>query len=1822
MFKRIISVILSLALIFTTPSVQAYSNTVRPLSDTDGYPSSDWEDLSGLFGGEAIEIDRDTTITEDSNYDGVVNISDGKKLIFESGYTAINEGAVINGDIEIRGNASVNIYGTVNGCVTLASSSSPGYRTGWDGVYERQSNLILGSVGVCDSIVISSTEGFAGIGGMVGSLTVTENAVCDFSVWKTATVDTISYAGNDDLWVFGRAGEIHVKSGHLYLEDTNVSRVYVEDGGNFQLYGSSRVSELYVYGGYAYIHNEGRIDNLFSIYAPIYNYGEIGTAYVFDSHPFVSCDNQEHSYSSPYIIENLIIENSSSTLSREAESSISDGLKYGAVTFSGGDISLANTVVESVYAHGSADGVALENVMINSAFLDLDVMQDLDGLNIVTPDKVFILNAQVSKSFFDNYYGFLTTVYGNKFGDVDVKEVIDRFITVKDIENKGVSAPGSLSLSAGDYVSVSVESGYVPAMVLVRTPDGSMKFATMGSGSFAADESGNYSVEVYGGYYGCSVTTEKSQALTTRINAYTGEYYWDDNGAYISKSKASLSPFAFSLFDVTDNRAINYFTIDRNGLLTLPSEYSGHVISLTAVHDSINWGNYWGYAPCEVSFAAGSGQVEFTALPYGEFSGYVNGTENYSVYIYDSNGKYFGKAAVQDSHFFTTERLPKDNYQLVVIDDPAGFYCFRRLSDFIRNGLISGRDFVQLEFAGEYGVHQDYMLDGLPQAPMIQSAYVDYENTMFKSHAQSAVQGSMVEFTLLYAFTGDEPINDAYAEISLPDGCEALGDIGSEDGVLTLPLDPAENAVSFTVVSDVENAEVMLNASLRFRAGDSEEYAYIGASGCSVVNLSMYAPTATGKTTVTLSGFATPGQTVTIYDGDYAVTETVSSENGFWACDAPLSSAYGKYHDVTAVLYDGTAKEMRSDTKTVYSSTIVPVVKEFGFSYYVHGHSASVTLSEDEWCKTQWSYEYWPGSIFTFAVQLTNSDNIEKMWISSNSDGRYYTIDGYYDPQSDRWIASGQFCEDENYMPGAFSVCWELKEDEVTSLINRTEELEKEYKEIVFLDIVTEEDIANTELPEEMTCEFLNPVNTEDGFESGIAVDMFGDGLAILEGDINMTLTTGEKTLNDYIKEGYTYYPENGVLLRSTYVENEDIYVFDLIQSNDDMSDPQIPLGLPGTNEPQLRSAEKPLGDAGDRIIFGMFSAQMSFAGDALEALSESMAQNYLENGVLDQKKIDRLFKGKEVAKNFFEKLFLIKDCYDIFAEVKDTYDRINQLKQDVEEVRRRMSSMSCQCDHKTVSCRCRECGPKIEAAKTQIEDALDTLDDLAGKARANSLKLAGARVASMLTSFAVSVGTAALTAAVFGSVTVATGGVGAVLGVALCKTMLDFTVDLVQDTLFDTLLFQPLIKETDELLFEYARKSQDLFRLVGGATTCACACETTTTTTTSTSGSSGSGSSSGSGEGGGEGEGGGQSGSEGNDSPGAKPDPSGYVFEAVDSNRVSGLTATVYYQDSDRSEVLWDAESHDQVNPQITDEEGRYGWMVPFGFWKVKITGEGYETAETQWLQVPPPRVDVNIPVTSLAPAKVLRVNICEDFAEVEFDKYMDVASMDGVIVIDGKAYDAVPVNDEPSALGDGRVFATVFRAVFDTKAVNSQSYSVKIGSAQCYANVAGEEYSGTAVCAPVATALSASVAGGYAASGSETTVRVKLEAVGGFDGIEAPQVTFDNPEMAEVVSVGSVDASGNVDITVRTRMAGVVNMDVSVPGSAVRERISLPVVREQDAQLRKAISSEPAAKSGGVSAIVVIIIVLAAVLFICIAANVTIVIVSSRKKKSAEQA
>ncbi len=112
--------------------------------------------------------------------------------------------------------------------------------------------------------------------------------------------------------------------------------------------------------------------------------------------------------------------------------------------------------------------------------------------------------------------------------------------------------------------------------------------------------------------------------------------------------------------------------------------------------------------------------------------------------------------------------------------------------------------------------------------------------------------------------------------------------------------------------------------------------------------------------------------------------------------------------------------------------------------------------------------------------------------------------------------------------------------------------------------------------------------------------------------------------------------------------------------------------------------------------------------------------------------------------------------------------------------------------------------------------------------------------------------------------------------------------------------------------------------------------------------------------------------------------DPSGYITDSETEERLAGVTVICEVLNEDTQQwEKWDAELYGQLNPQISDEDGNYGWMVPAGTYRVRALKAGYapyvttddsnfiDESNNSTIVIPPVRTDVNfalVPTTTVA--------------------------------------------------------------------------------------------------------------------------------------------------------------------------------------------------------------------------------------------------------------
>jgi len=323
-------------------------------------------------------------------------------------------------------------------------------------------------------------------------------------------------------------------------------------------------------------------------------------------------------------------------------------------------------------------------------------------------------------------------------------------------------------------------------------------------------------------------------------------------------------------------------------------------------------------------------------------------------------------------------------------------------------------------------------------------------------------------------------------------------------------------------------------------------------------------------------------------------------------------------------------------------------------------------------------------------------------------------------------------------------------------------------------------------------------------------------------------------------------------------------------------------------------------------------------------------------------------------------------------------------------------------------------------------------------------------------------------------------------------------------------------------------------------------------------------------------------------DFPDGKPimDPSGFVYEAVPSNRLEGVKATVYYKETSEdmygdvhvTPVVWDAEHYAQENPLFTDENGEYAWDVPQGQWQVIFEKDGYETTRTEWLPVPPPQLDINIGMKQYLEPSVLKVKAYEQEVRITFDKYMKPATLNAVNISLMKGEEILDaalelLDNEMDVDGDGASFASRLRVIPSQPLTKGQQVTLVVaGSVESYAGVQmSNDYMQTfTVEEHVDTIMADSVC--VVRHGNTRTVKVMAGPAAAAAGKKLV-VTPVSASIADVEATQlTLNAQGAADITVKGLLPGTAALRLTLEGEEDLERFIMVNVRDSAGVYTKA--------------------------------------------------
>ena len=292
--------------------------------------------------------------------------------------------------------------------------------------------------------------------------------------------------------------------------------------------------------------------------------------------------------------------------------------------------------------------------------------------------------------------------------------------------------------------------------------------------------------------------------------------------------------------------------------------------------------------------------------------------------------------------------------------------------------------------------------------------------------------------------------------------------------------------------------------------------------------------------------------------------------------------------------------------------------------------------------------------------------------------------------------------------------------------------------------------------------------------------------------------------------------------------------------------------------------------------------------------------------------------------------------------------------------------------------------------------------------------------------------------------------------------------------------------------------------------------------------------------------------------------DPSGYVYEAVESNRLQGVKATIYYQGEDGQEVEWDAEEYEQNNPLITNSDGEYAWDVPEGMWRVKFEKDGYQTVYSDWMPVPPIQTGINIAMISTANPKVTECELYEDYAKVSFDKYMkvDTVSADTFTV---KKTDGTVVKGKVEAVDEdnttGAALAKEVRITFDEK-LRGGNYEIEINkNVKSYADInLAENYSNKMTIQQEVEDITADVPKNIVMNQDDIKIPVKIITAGTAENYEITG-TSSVEDFMEITRIENPDKEGNAIVHVKTKLPGTATLTLGIKGQSVQKEIEINI-------------------------------------------------------------
>lgn len=1055
---------------------------------------------------------------------------------------------------------------------------------------------------------------------------------------------------------------------------------------------------------------------------------------------------------------------------------------------------------------------------------------------------------------------------------------------------------------------------------------------------------------------------------------------------------------AYTIYNETKNRAITQFNVQYPKIVLLEEVAEGDILRVTA--SSVK--NAFTPVTCEAEVYSNShASALFDIVQLGGIKAEFSSTDNSAVVamLYNANGELMKKYDYSLGAI-TIPELQDGNYTLVTMGNSTLFNSVYNLSQIPATGLKEGTDYVKNSVSVSSGTITTINNEIVPLLDESKLYYTG-SNTSFSVNKVSIVAGNyltlkgLIDFKSAYASKVDEvnmvidlPESASFVENSVMVGSNISG-YTLDGNRLTIPLGKKyTEQVRFCIIPTT-GGDFAPSAFAQFTIDGKDVLQPIGSVNYTVKDLSITVPPTIAKSTLPVNGTAIGGSTVRIYDGDILIGETTALANGVWATTGELGEIYNlSTHSIYAKVTTKQGLELQSEVKECFydrnavqvsSVTMINVAHPAGNLDLCEYVTVFDFLNPPKSIPAYWFWPSYPQ--FTFLVDFTNNDSTIIKDVRLNvftNNGSVTSLYPVFDGKSQKWVTTAEFSSYN--LPVNASVDFEINLQSKTEL-----ELEKQKQaeeRVELCEHITDWADENIDIElyqqlDDADIYVLKDINTEDEFFIQFKELDYDAEIA----SMNDSLTYSVVDIDD------------GLFCVKTVV-NDDNNRICIVDTSEELA---LELTVWTEKEDKDSVSSSPSYASKRNLLKGLISGlKKSWKNGSLINSSLEIGGGIIDGlGLMDYTEIPSFICTAELASSRLDNLEnmldrMAKESNRMCPDGKPSLDAtdLKKLKDDISFYNGYLDDLESAYYW------------GIGTYATQVVGSVcyDVVTTLLGAKIAKGLAWGGkilknSKNASYFKYNIPIKNTTKIKREILEN------GLGIAVG-EVFGTLENFKKEGLK---FD---FKKTGEEFDRFMDEHYNflQKQLASSLYGAMKKTRCP----------------------------------EKPKPSNPITPQAPyvmDPSGYVYEAVSSNRLEGVTATCYYKemvedmygDLHENIVKWNAEDYAQENPVFTDKNGMYCWDVPQGLWQVKYEKEGYETTYSEWLPVPPPQLEVNVGMTQNKQPEVNSVKAYTDGVVIEFDKYMQPSSLDTNNIIvsqnDVNVEGRVELLDEEIAYADENV-------------------------------------------------------------------------------------------------------------------------------------------------------------------------------------------------------